>query len=188
MKLALAAMAFLSCCASVALAQDASDPFADGKDGAKVHVASGFVCPQQIGRFQRDALGESDVETNEDFCAYSALDGVYGTIRLVPLMGAYDAKTVLAPDFVEQEGTGGQRTAEETMQLGTKDAPLAVYTRTYETAHAESLHYRALFAGSAVKNWAVEVTIEFATPRDDAAEAEFLRTIYEAAQTEIAAK
>jgi hypothetical protein len=188
LKPALAAMAFLSCCASTALAQDAGDPFIDGKDGAKLHVASGFACPQQIDRFQRDAVGESDVETNEDFCAYSALDGVYGTIRLVPLAGPYDAKTALAPDFVEQEGTGGTRKSEEMMQLGSKAAPLSVYTRTYETAHAESMQYQALFAGSAVKNWAVEVTIEFATPRDDAAETEFLHTIYSAAQSEIAAK
>jgi hypothetical protein len=28
-----------------ALAQTA-DPFTDGKDGAKIHTASGFVCPE----------------------------------------------------------------------------------------------------------------------------------------------
>ena len=64
-------------------AEVAGDTFADGADGAKVHVASGFVCPAKIGAFERDAVGESDPEAGADFCAYAALDGVYGTIRLV---------------------------------------------------------------------------------------------------------
>ena len=76
-----------------------ADPFTDGKDGAKVHIASGFVCPAMIGHFERDAAGESDADTATDFCAYSALDGVYGTITLTPLNGAYDPKASLAPDF-----------------------------------------------------------------------------------------
>jgi hypothetical protein len=32
------------------------DQFADGANGAKLHAASGFVCPPRIGAFERDAL------------------------------------------------------------------------------------------------------------------------------------
>jgi len=118
--------------AVAAHAQDAADPFADGANGAKVHSASGFVCPQQIGHFERDAVGERDPQAGADFCAYSALDSVFGTITLVPLRGAYDPKAMLAPDFVVQEGTGGRMIGETTQLLGQKAAPLSVYTRTYE--------------------------------------------------------
>src|ERR1700748_913595 len=83
-------------------AQTNVDVFSDGPAGGKVHAASSFVCPDKIGLFERDAVGERDPSTNADFCAYSALDGVYGTITLVPLAGPYDPKTALAPEFVEQ--------------------------------------------------------------------------------------
>jgi hypothetical protein len=168
----------------------AGDTFADGANGAKVHMASGFVCPAKIGTFERDAVGESDPETGADFCAYGALDGVYGTIKLVPLHGAYDAKQSLAGDFAEQEGTGGRETGEAEARLAATPgaAPLAVYTRTYETSKLEDLHYRVLFTGAAVKGWAIEATIEFAEPRDVADEQQFLRAVYAAAQSEIRAK
>src|ERR1700691_3047750 len=99
--------------ATPALAQNtAADVFADGKDGAKVHVASSFICPLRIGLFERDAVGQSDIDTGADFCAYSALDGVYGTITLTPLAGAYDAKASLAQDFAETDQTGGRMISE----------------------------------------------------------------------------
>jgi hypothetical protein len=42
-----------------AFAQTTSiDAFKDGSDEAKVHSASGFVCPLFIGHFERDAYGE----------------------------------------------------------------------------------------------------------------------------------
>src|SRR5438105_15303984 len=44
----------------------AGDTFADGPNGAKVHVASRFVCPAKIGPFERDAVGETDPETGAD--------------------------------------------------------------------------------------------------------------------------
>ncbi|MDE2630053.1 MAG: hypothetical protein KGM97_03585, partial [Alphaproteobacteria bacterium] len=153
--------------------QDATDSFADAANGAKVHSASGFVCPQQVGHFERDAVGERDPEAGADFCAYSALDGVYGTITLVPLKGGYDPKAMLAQGFVVQEGTGGRMVGETTMLLGPKSAPLSVYVRTYETAKLEALHYKILFASAAVGPWAAEVTIEFADPRDNENEADF---------------
>ena len=53
------------------------DAFKDGADEAKVHSASGFVCPLFIGHFERDAFGERAPMQGSDFCAYSALDGVY---------------------------------------------------------------------------------------------------------------
>lgn len=174
-----------------ALAQDiGDDPFTDLHDGGKLHIASGFICPAKIGLFERDAAGEADPETGEGFCAYSALDGVYGTITLKELDEPYNAKTSLAPGFIEQEDTGGRRITEGVQMISMKPhaAPLAVYTRTYETAKLEDLHYRILFAGAQFKNWAVEATIEYADPRDLSVESEFLRAVYAAADSEIAGK
>jgi len=166
----------------------AGDTFADGANGAKVHVASRFVCPAKIGPFERDAAGESDPGTGADFCAYAALDGVYGTIRLVPLHGAYDAKQSLAKDFAEQEGAGGKPIAEKDVAVlpVSHGSAVTVYTRTYETAKLEDLHYRVQFAGTAFGNWAVETTVEFAEPRDLPEAQDFLRAVYGAAQNEIA--
>ena len=176
-----------ACIASVmaAHAQNAADSFADGPNGAKVHSASSFVCPQQIGRFERDAVGERDPQAGADFCAYSALDGVYGTITLVPLRGAYDPKAMLTPDFVVQEGTGGRMVGETTQLLRQKTASLSVYMRTYETTRLETLHYRILFASAAVGPWAVQVTIEYADPRDTDKQADFLNAVYGEAMAKI---
>lgn len=174
-----------------AFGQDVSgEAFVDARDGAKLHSASGFSCPAKIGLFERDAVGEADPQNGADFCAYSALDGVYGTIKLIPLTGPYDAKASLSSGFVEQEGTGGKRIAEGTTNLPTKPGtpPLAIYTRTYETAKLEDLHYRVLFAGAQFKNWAIETTIEYADPRDTPVEEQFLRAVYADAESEIAAK
>lgn len=159
----------------------AGDTFADGAGGAKVHVASGFVCPPKIGPFERDAVGEYDPEAGADFCSYSALDGVYGTIRLFPLRGAYDVKQSLAGDFTEQEGTGGKQIAEG----GVSIARLPVYMRTYEAAKLEDLHYRVEFTGAQVGNWAIETTLEFAEPRDVGDAQNFLHAVYAAANDEI---
>ena len=182
---------FASFASSPASAQVvAGDTFSDGKDGAKVHVASGFVCPAKIGLFERDAVGETDPSAGADFCAYSTLDGVYGTIKLVPVPGTYDAKTSLAPDFAIQEGTVGKKVAEGDVTVAAVQggAPLTIYTRTYESAKLEDLHYRVLFAGVAVKNWAVESTIEFAEPRDTPLEKDFFHAVYAAAQTQVGTK
>jgi hypothetical protein len=177
-------LGFVVATASPALAQVANDVFAEGPGNAKVHAASGFVCPPRIGLFERNAVGERDPAANADFCSYSALDGVYGTITLVPLNGPYDPKAALVPDFVEQEGTGGKQISEGVAKLG----GLTAYTRTYETTSLEDLHYRTLFAASAVGNWAVQVTMEYASPRDDAVEQEFLNAVYAGALQKIAQK
>jgi hypothetical protein len=171
-----------------AVAQDYGDTFTDGANSTKVHI-SGFVCPAQLGHFERDAAGQADIETGADFCAYSALDGVYGTVTLVPLAGPYDAKSALVPDFVETESTGGKRIAETTVKVETKGAEtLAVYARTYQTAELESLHYRVEFTGAAVRNWAVETTIEYADPRDTQVAQSFFDEIYRDALERIGAK
>ena len=167
-----------------ALAQENGDVFTDGANNAKVHGASGFVCPAKIGLFVRDAVGERDPKLGTDYCAYSALDGVYGTIILSPLSGPYDPKSALVPDFQEEEATGGKRIAERSATLG---GARGVYTRTYETTSLEDLHYRVLFAASAVGNWAVQVTMEYASPRDDALEQQFLDAVYAEALRRIAA-
>ena len=79
-------------------------------DGGKVHAASGFVCPAMIGAFERDAVGEADPAKSTDFCAYSALDGVYGTIKLMPLKAApMTRRASLAPDFAKTGRLGGKR-------------------------------------------------------------------------------
>jgi hypothetical protein len=166
-----------------AIAQNSgSDTFSDREDGAKAHV-SGFVCPQRIGEFERDAVGEYDPEKSQDFCAYGALDGVYGTITVQPLNGGYDPRTSFTDDFAQQEATGGKRLLETPVRLN--GSPLMIYTRTYRTARAEELDYRIVFAGAAVKNWVVQVTVEYADPRDTQTEAEFLRAVYVAAEREI---
>ena len=186
MSLRLAALAFaLSCAPALAQTTDI-DAFKDAGDEAKVHVASGFVCPLYIGHFERDAYGERDPEQGSDFCAYSGLDGVYGTITLTPLKGAYDPKLALAPEFAEQEGIGGRLIGEATTKLGGTKTPIAVYSRTYETAALETLHYRILFSGGTIGNWALEATVEFATPRDDEAEHDFLEAVYAEALAHIA--
>jgi hypothetical protein len=171
--------------AAPAFAQSASDPFKDGPGYAKIHVASGFVCPASIGPFERDAAGENDVQTGSDICSYAALDGVYGTVVLTPLTGPYDPKASLAAQFVQQEETGGKRIAEKTAALGDKSGALPVFTRAYSTARAESLEYRILFAGTQVGNWSVEVTVEYADPRDTPAEKLFLNSVFAAAKKDI---
>ncbi|HEX4303582.1 MAG TPA: hypothetical protein VHZ78_12375 [Rhizomicrobium sp.] len=183
-RLALAALALL---ASPACAQTTDiDAFKDGPDEAKVHSASGFVCPLYIGHFERDAYGERDPSLGTDFCAYSGIDGVYGTITLTPLKAAYDPKTALAPEFTEQEGIGGRLIGERTMNIGGGAAPISVYSRTYETAALETLHYRILFSTGTIGSWAVEATVEFATPRDEDKERDFLNAVYTEALVHIA--
>jgi len=171
---------------SPALAQTTDiDAFKDAGDDAKVH-ASGFVCPLFIGHFERDAFGERDPSLGSDFCAYSARDGVYGTITLTPLKAAYDPKTALVPEFTEQEGIGGRMVGEKTMLLGGGATPISVYQRTYETTALETVHYRILFSGGTIGNWALEATVEFATPRDDEAKQQFLDAVYAEALAHVA--
>jgi hypothetical protein len=181
----LPAVLFTLLMAAPALAQPA-DPFKDGPGYAKVHVASGFVCPAKIGPFERDDAGEYDVLAHTDICSYAAVGGVYGTIRLTPLTGGYDPKTSLAQHFAEQEQTGGKQIAEGTMHFGDKRAPSPVFARSYRTARAEALEYRILFTGAAVKNWAVEASVEYADPRDAASEKDFLDAVYAEARKDIA--
>jgi hypothetical protein len=160
-----------------ALAQNSGDVFADAANNARVHVASGFVCPAKIRLFDRDAVGERDPKSASDFCAYSALDGVYGTIVIAPLNGPYDPKTALVPEFEEQQATGGKVIGESVQTLGGAKA----FTRTYETTNLGDAHYRVLFAASAVNQWAVQVTMEYASPRDDALKQDFLNAVYDEA-------
>ena len=188
MRFPAAAAALALFAASAAAAQAPGADFTDGQNNAKIHVASGFVCPDKIGRYVRDAVGESDPGSGADFCSYYALDGIYGTITLTPLRDGYDPEQSMAPQFTEQEGIGGKKVGEQTVTLGPKEAPLSVYTRSYEASRLETLHYRVLFAGAAVKNWVVETTIEYAEPRDNEVEKNFLNAVYGAAAAEIGGK
>jgi hypothetical protein len=169
---------------SAALAQPAGmDVFGEGKNGDKIHTASGFVCPHAIGAFVRDAAGEADPEKQTASCSYSTLDGVYGSITLVPLTDGYQPKTSLAAQFEQQQATGGKMVWQGTVNIG--KPPLAVYVRLYQTAKLEELKYTVLYSGSVVKNWAVETTIEYADPRDVPEMNAFLNGVYEAAMAEI---
>jgi hypothetical protein len=168
-----------------ALAQSFKDDFADRGDGAKVHSASGFVCPLKIGGFERDAVGQSEPEIGSVFCAYSARDGVYGTIVLKPIVGPYDPRASLAREFSLQDGTGGRLIGEKALKIPRQEAP--IYARSYETATLLDAHYRALYTGDGIGNWAVEATVEYAEPRDSDSKNEFLAAVYAAALAEIAA-
>ena len=180
MKRAIALLAILS-------PASAADVFTDSAGGAKVHEPSGFVCPLKIGEFERDAVGQYDPETRTDYCAYSALDGVYGSIMLRPMPKAYDPKAMLDADFTVQEGAGGRILNEWIQPIGPKGAPLSVYLRSYETAHLENQHYCTLFASAAVGAWAVQVTIEYADPKDKDLEQAFLSAAYDSAAREVGA-
>jgi hypothetical protein len=170
--------------ASAAYAQTTgADVFDEAKNGDKVHTGSGFVCPYTMGAFVRDAAGETDPERQTISCSYSTLDGVYGTVTLVPMHDGYDPKASLAPQFREQEATGGKVVWQGTLKIG--KPPLAVYGRIYQTARLEELKYSVLFTGSVVKNWAVETTIEYADPRDVPEEKAFLNAVYEGALAQI---
>jgi hypothetical protein len=182
-SLAMSAILF----ANVALAEEPG-AFADTRDGGKLHTASGFVCPAKIGAFERDAVGLADPEARADFCAYSAINGVYGTIRLVPLDGSYDARTSFARDFSVEEGLGGKTVADGMATLPLKPTPVVLYARTYETMKLEDFRYRTLFAGTGFGKWAVETTIEYVDPRDTGIENQFLHAVYAAAARETALK
>jgi hypothetical protein len=166
------------------LAQD--DAFVDAPNGAKQHIASTFVCPAQIGRFERDAVGVRDPEREADFCAYSARDGVYGTVTILPLHGEFNPEALLAPDFVVQEGTGGRRSSEGVQNLGPQKN-LPVYQRIYDAAKIETMRYRVQFACAVLGGWAIEVTVEYADPRDSGFKDDFVNAVYGAAQAKLAA-
>ncbi len=156
--------------------------FSEGPNGAMVHSPSGFVCPLKIDIFERDAVGRRDPSRNSDYCAYSALSGVYGTIIIMPLGSTFDPKESLAGEFT---GTEGSVIGETVQPVGRSGASLPVYLRTYETARLESVRYRTLFADAAVGAWSVEVIVEYADPRDREAETAFLNSVYAAAQREL---
>jgi hypothetical protein len=169
--------------AGSAQAQDNNNGFTDGPNNTTVHEASGFICPLKIATFERDAAGPRDPERGADYCAYSALSGVYGTIIIMPLPSSFDPKAILSGEFAVQEGTGGRVIDERIQPVGNAATP--VYLRTYETTRLESLHYRTLFASAAVGAWAVQVILEYAHPRDKEIQTDFLNAVYSAAQHEI---
>lgn len=181
----LAILALSLCCMHAALAQE--DTFSEKPGGAKIHAASGFVCPVKIGHFERDAVGVRSTETDTDYCAYSARDGVYGTITLTPLPREYDPKAMLAPDFVAMEGVGSRQVGEETRTFG-PDKQITAYTRTYEAVRIEAMHYRVEYVSAAVGSWAVQVTMEYADPRDVETKDDFLNAAYDEAVKDLAAQ
>ncbi|MDE2013329.1 MAG: hypothetical protein KGJ75_10425 [Alphaproteobacteria bacterium] len=181
-----AAVALLA--ASAASAQVPGGDFQDGPKNEKIHVASGFVCPDRIGGYVRDAVGQSDPGSGADFCSYYGFDGIYGTVTMTPLHDGYDPEQSMAPQFTEQEGIGAKKIGEGTFEFGPKGDALGIYTRTYETSRLATLHYRILFTGAAVKNWVLETTVEYADPRDDKMKEDFIDAVYGAALKQIGGK
>lgn len=178
-RVALAALCLASAPAAAAPpVLDASAVFRDGPNGEKIHIASGFVCPVHVGRFVRDAVGERDLATHTDFCSYYGFDGVYGTLTIGPQTGAYDPLQSLAPKFEQEEAIAAKQVAQGTLAFAAKPAPLAVFSRAYETSHLETLHYRIAFTGAAVSGWVVETATEYAEPRDNAVQQAFLNWVY----------
>ncbi len=104
---------------------------------------------------------------------------------LKPLSGTYDARASLGREFVLQEGTGGRMLGEATLK---RPGGAEIFTRSYETSKLLDAHYRALYAGTAMGNWAVEVTVEYAEPRDTEAEKQFIDAVYAGAAAEVAAQ
>lgn len=90
----------------------------------------------------------------------------------------------MAHDFVVQEGSGGRMSAEKIVMLG-PDHDMAVYTRTYDAARVEAMRYRVLFTSAAVGAWVVQVTVEYADPRDIEARNAFLDAVFAAAQKQL---
>jgi hypothetical protein len=164
-------VAWLLLAVAPALAQEGG--FGDGPNGAAIHT-SGFVCPPKVGTFERDATGLRDAESGADYCAYSGLSGVYGTVIIRTLPSPFDPKNVLAPEFRVQEGTDGHLIGEEMQRI----AAIPVYTRVYETARLQSRQYRTLYASTAVGAWSVVVIVEYAYPQDKDMASAFLAAIY----------
>jgi len=156
--------------------------FAPRDDGAVLHTASGFACPEKIGSFERDAAGRRE---NGDYCAYSALSGVYGTIVLRPLRIPFDPAAVLTPECRMVERMGGKVLSETVQPIGSQDVAIPVFLRTYEMARLDALTYRTQLASSAIGAWTVEVVIEYAHPRDKEEQTGFVTAVYSEAAKDL---
>jgi hypothetical protein len=152
--------------------------FRDGPHDGRIARASGFVCPDRVGPYIRDAAGQSGMSEKRVFCSYYALDGIYGTVRILPLKGKFDGPGLLAGQFSQEAGSGGRVVDQKTRSFHAASGLLRVFTRTYETSHLENLHYRVSYASAPALGWVVEVISEYASPRDDATKAVFLNWVY----------
>ncbi|MDE2464542.1 MAG: hypothetical protein KGO02_12610 [Alphaproteobacteria bacterium] len=166
---------------AAALAHDAPvilGAFRNGDHDGRIALASGFVCPERIGPYIRDAVGQSGPNEQAVFCSYYALDGIYGTVRILPLDGRFDGPASLASQFALQTGSGAKVVAQATATVAGKGTTPAVYSRTYETSRLETLHYRVRYSSAPVRGWVVQVISEYAAPRDDATRNLFLNWAY----------
>ncbi len=152
--------------------------FRDGPHDGRIARASGFVCPDRIGPYIRDAAGQSSVSQKRVFCSYYALDGIYGTVRILPLDGQFDGPGLLAGQFSQEAGSGGRVVAQKNLSFAAAGRVLPVFSRTYETSHLENLHYRVSYASAPIRGWVVEVISEYASPRDDATKTVFLDWVF----------
>ncbi len=106
-----------------------------------------------------------------------ALDGVYGTIILTPLSGPYDPKTALVAEFQEQEATGGKVIGEATQKFGGANR---LHAQLRDIEPRRCALSRAI-CGERGRTMAVQVTMEYASPRDEALKQDFLNAVYDEA-------
>ncbi|GAA0552230.1 hypothetical protein GCM10008941_35230 [Rhizomicrobium palustre] len=156
-------------------AASAEEAFTLREDGAVLHGGSGFVCPAKIGMFERDAFGSRE---EGDYCAYSALTGLYGTIIVKHRPALYDPPALLAPEFRKVESMGGRAVAETVQPVGPDGAAVPVFLRTYDMAKLDMLTYRTQLASAALGGWAVEAVVEYAYPRDKEDQTAFVTAVY----------
>ncbi|MEI9930602.1 MAG: hypothetical protein WDM89_08635 [Rhizomicrobium sp.] len=111
------------------------------------------------------------------FVRIPALDGVYGTIILTPLSGPYDPKTALVAEFQEQEATGGKVIGEATQKFGGANR---LHAQLRDIEPRRCALSRAI-CGERGRTMAVQVTMEYASPRDEALKQDFLNAVYDEA-------
>lgn len=160
--------------------------FSSSANGSLVHE-SGYVCPQMIGPFQRDAAGLRDPVSGAQSCSYSAQSGVYGTVILEPMTNSFDPKEGLIPAFRAEDAAGSIIVSEQIQPVGTEGIAVPVYVRVYRKARLDQREYRTLYAAAAYGIWAVEAIVEYSDPQDKDLNTAFLNAIYDTATKMIGA-
>jgi len=152
-----------------------ADSFAEGANGAKLHSASGFVCPQQIGRSSRTRWASVIRKLARIFVPIPRLMASNGTVTASAARDTIQRRAragfVRAERYRRTNGRRNDANAEP------QERAIGGLTRTYETRSWK----RCISASSLpARSWelAVQVTIDMAEPRDNDAQAMFLNAVY----------
>lgn len=154
--------------------------FSIAANGALVH-ASGYICPQIIASFQRDAAGLRDPVSGAQSCSYSAPSGVYGTVVIEPMPDGLDPKTALLSAFRAEDAAGSEKVSDQIQAVGLEDTTISVYVRVYRKARLDQREYRTLYATAGFGIWAVEAIVEYTDPQDKDLNTVFLNAVYDMA-------